>query len=341
MIDLSSDTATKPTTGMRQVMATAEVGDEQRGEDPTVNRLLQMVCSLLNKETALFLPSGTMCNCVAIKAHTHPGEAILVDRQAHILRSESGAAAFLSGVILEQLPSNRGRFTSDDVIAAIPRESVYVAHPHLLCVEQAHNHGGGSIWPLEQLSAVCETAHQYGLAVHMDGARLFNAVVATSILAHEYTKFCDSVWIDFTKGLGAPLGAVLAGSEAFIEKARRYKHIFGGALRQAGIVAAGCIYALENHIERLHEDHLNAQILGDGLGSIAGIQVEIPIETNMVFFNVSDTGLEPKDFLAAIEIHGVRMSVMGKRIRAVTHLNISSNDVEKAINVVWQVVKEA
>jgi threonine aldolase len=340
MIDLLSDTATKPTAEMRQAMYTAEVGDEQRGEDPTVNRLLQMVCSLLNKEAGLFLPSGTMCNGIAVKTHTQPGETILVDRQAHILRSESGGAAFLSGVIVDQLPSNRGRFTADDVNAAIPRETVYVAPPRLLCVEQTHNAGGGSIWPLEQLSAVCDTAHQHGLAVHMDGARLLNAVVATSILAPEYTKVCDSVWIDFTKGLGAPLGAVLSGTATFIERARRYKHLFGGALRQAGIVAAGCIYALENHIERLHEDHLNAHILGDGLGSIAGIQVEYPIETNMVYFNVSDTGLKPDDFLALIEKYGVRMGASGKRIRAVTHLNISGGEIEKVINVVWKIVRE-
>ena len=339
MIDLSSDTATKPTEAMRQAMATAAVGDEQKGEDPTVNRLLERVADRLGKEAALFLPSGTMCNAVAVKAHTQPGEAILVDRYSHILRSESGGPAFLSGVVVEQLPSNRGRFTPEDVAAAIPPDSVYVAAPRLLCVEQTHNFGGGAVWPLTQLQAVCDVAHQQGLAVHMDGARLFNAVVATDVPASEYAQLCDSVWVDFTKGLGAPLGAVLAGSRSFIESARRYKHIFGGALRQAGIVAAGCLYALDHHIERLADDHANAQLLAEGLQSIPGIKVETPTETNMIFFNLTD-GVSPTEFLAAIQNYGIRMGTIGDRIRAVTHLDISREDVEKTVEIAQKALKQ-
>lgn len=340
MIDLSSDTATKPTAAMREAIASAVVGDEQRGEDPTVNRLRAMVAEKLGKEDALFLPSGTMCNAIAVKTHTQPGDTILVDRQSHILRSESGGSALLSGVVIDQLPSTRGMFTPEDVQAALPAASVYIPPPRLLCVEQTHNFGGGAIWQLEQLHAVCEMARSHGLRVHMDGARLFNAVVATGIPAHAYAQQCDSVWIDFTKGLGAPVGAVLAGSADFIERARRYKHVFGGAMRQAGIIAAGCIYALEHHVARLAEDHTHAQVLAAGLNDIAGIVVEEPIETNMVFFDTTPAGISLDDFLAAIQQHGVRMSRIGSRIRAVAHLDISREDIAQAIAVVQAVVKE-
>jgi len=340
MIDLSSDTATKPTLAMRQAIAMAEVGDEQKKEDPTVNLLLEKVAELLGKEAALFLPSGTMCNEIAIKVHTRPGEAILVDCQSHIMRAESGGPALLSGVIVDQLPSNRGQFTPEDVIAAIPSDSVYVAIPRLLCIEQPHNFGGGTIWPLTQFQAVCNIAHENNLKVHIDGARLLNAVVATGIPAHEYARFCDSIWIDFTKGLGAPMGAVLAGSASFIEESRRYKHVLGGALRQAGIVAAGCIYALENHVDRLSEDHVNARMLAEGLQSISGVKVDSPIETNIVFFDTTEAGVEPASFLKAIQAHGVRMGSVGKRIRAVTHLDITSRDIEKAIDIAKLVIKQ-
>lgn len=340
MINLYSDTSTRPTMAMRQAMVNAPVGDEQKKEDPTVNRLLAMVADLLGKEAALFLPSGTMCNLVAVKTHTQPGDAILADRQGHVLRSETGGAALVSGVIVDQLPGVRGLFTPEDVRAAIPSPSPYVAMPTLLCVEQTHNFGGGTVWPLQQLQAVSDVAHEHGLAVHMDGARLMNAVVATGIAAHEYATPCDSAWIDFTKGLGAPLGAVLAGSTVFIEKARRYKHLFGGALRQAGIVAAGCIYALEHHVERLQEDHENAQLLAEGLSSIAGIRMDGAVETNIVFFDTSAAGIEPNQFLSAMKDAGVEMGAIGQRIRAVTHLDVNRQDVEQAIEIVNQVMAD-
>lgn len=338
MINLYSDTSTRPTAAMREAMASAEVGDEQKGQDPTVNRLLGMVADLLGKEAALFLPSGTMCNLIGVKTHTQPGEAILAHRQGHVLRSETGGAALVSGVIVDQLPGKRGLFTAQDVRAAIPSPSPYVAQPSLLCVEQTHNFGGGTVWPLAQLQAVSDVAREHGLAVHMDGARLMNAVVATGIAAHEYAKPCDSVWIDFTKGLGAPLGAVLAGSTSFIQKARRYKHLFGGALRQAGIVAAGCIYALEHHIERLQDDHNNAKLLAEGLSSIPGIKMDGPIDTNIVFFDTTAAGVPPNHFVSAIKQAGVEMGAMGKRIRAVTHLDVNRQDVEQAIDIVNQVM---
>ncbi len=340
MINLYSDTQTRPTMAMRQAMVNAPVGDEQKNEDPTVNRLLAMVAELLGKESALFLPSGTMCNLVAVKTHTQPGDAILADRQGHVLRSETGGAALASGVMVDQLPGVRGLFTPEDVRAAIPAPSPYVAMPSLLCVEQTHNFGGGTVWPLEQLRAVSDVAHEHGLAVHMDGARLMNAVVATGIAAHEYAASCDSAWIDFTKGLGAPLGAVLAGSTTFIENARRYKHLFGGALRQAGIVAAGCVYALEHHVERLQEDNANAQLLAEGLSSIPGIA---NIYTKFFFLGGGDTiaaGIEPNQFASAIKDAGVQMGAMGKRIRAVTHLDVNRQDVEQVIEIVGRVMAD-
>ena len=338
MIDLYSDTQTRPTPEMRQAIAAAAVGDEQKDEDPTVNRLLVMVAELLGKEAALFLPSGTMCNLIAVKTHTRPGDAMLADRLGHLLRFESGGAALASGVMVEQLPGVNGRFTPEDVVVAIPRRSHHDPVARLLCVEQTHNLGGGSIWPLEQLQAVAGVAHERGLAVHMDGARLMNAVVATGVPARTYAESCDSVWIDFTKGLGAPVGAALAGSAAFIEKARRYKHLFGGAMRQAGIIAAGCIYALEHNVERLREDHENAQILADGLRDLSGVEILKPVETNMVYFDTAGAGINTEEFLQRIEARGVRMGTSGHGIRAVTHLDVDRADVERAVEIISEVV---
>ena len=284
MIDLSSDTATKPSAGMREAIRTAEVGDEQKGEDPTVNRLLQMVAELMGKEAALFLPSGTMCNLVAIKTLTQPGETILVENLAHILRMESGGAALASGVIVDTIDSEHGQFSPQDVLRVVPAPLVYKPPATVLCVEQTHNFRGGTTWTVAELEAVGSVAHENGLALHMDGARLMNAVVACGEPARSFAAPCDSVWLDFTKGLGAPMGAVMAGSHEFIERARRYKHLFGGAMRQAGMIAAGCIYALQHNVERLQEDHDHAQLLADGLNGIAGVRVfEGPVSCDRFF----------------------------------------------------------
>jgi threonine aldolase len=317
---------------MREVMMRAEVGDEQAGTDPTVNLLLEKTADLLGKEAALFLPTGTMCNLVAVKTHTQPGQTILLDRLAHIMRMESGGAALASGVVLETLPSEHGQFLAQAVRDALfLPPSNYTPPPTLLCVEQTHNFGGGSVWALEDLTAVCDVAREHGMAVHMDGARLLNAVVASGISAADYSAVCDSVWIDFTKGLGAPMGAVLAGSRDFIEAARRYKHAFGGAMRQAGIAAAGCIYALDHHIERLQEDHENMQALADGLRAIRGIKVPERVDTNILFFSISSADMRAAGFEAVMRERGVLLSRLGSRLRAVTHLDVSSEEVERAI----------
>lgn len=335
MIDLYSDTLTKPTPAMRQAIATAEVGDEQKNEDPTVNRLLAMVADLLGKEAALFLPSGTMCNQIAVKTHTRPGDVIIADKMAHVVRSEGGGPAFNSGVQAELLDGDRGRFTTDQVTAVITAGNMYVPPTTLLCLEQTHNLAGGTLWPLAQMRAVCDAAHAHGLATHLDGARLMNAVVASGVAARDFAAGCDSVWIDFTKGLGAPLGAALAGSRDFIERARRYKHVMGGAMRQAGMMAAGCIYALEHHVERLADDHANARLLAAGLAQIPGVSVETAKpDTNIVFFSVKQTRLSAPVFVEEAQQAGVRMGAFGDRIRAVTHLDVSHDDIEQALTTI-------
>ena len=322
-IDLSSDTVTRPTAEMRAFMSQAEVGDEQRREDPTVNRLVEMVCELLGKEAAIFLPSGTMCNQIAWRVYCRPGDEILADQSAHTRHYEVGGAAALSGATISPIPGNRGIYTATQLKAAIRPASNYFPRTRTILVEQTANLAGGAIWPLETIKEVSRTAQQHGLTRHMDGARLLNAVVATGIPAQDYGTHFDSLWLDFSKGLGAPVGATLAGSKEFIEEAWRWKHQFGGAMRQAGIIAAGAIYALNHHVARLAEDHIHAQILAEGLSQIEGIVVEPP-ETNMVFFDVSDLNITAKLFNEASQPRGLRVLVAGPtRLRAVTHLDVS------------------
>lgn len=344
MISLTSDTETKPTYAMRQAIANAEVGDEQKGEDPTVNELQQRVADLLGKEAALFFACGTICNFVAIKTHTRPADVVLAEQMAHIIRAESGGAAMTSGVLMEPINSERGIFTVEAVEQALEKVGtapyLYSANPRLLCVEQSHNFGGGSVWQLDELRSVCSFSRQKGLATHMDGARLLNAVIATKTSAKDFAACVDSVWIDFTKGLGAPIGAVLAGTREFISEARRYKHIFGGAMRQAGIVAAGCLYALDHHVERLQEDHDNATYLARRLSEIEGITVRDTLpDTNIVFFDVSTLGLDQKMFLTLLQESGVKMGRVGNSIRAVTHLDVSRSDIDFAVDAIARVAK--
>ncbi len=346
MILLTSDTETKPTHAMRQAIASAEVGDEQKGEDPTVNQLLERVADLLGKEDAIFFACGTICNFVSIKTHTRPADVVLAEEMAHIIRAESGGAAMTSGVLMEPISSERGIFTVNDLERSLERVAtapyLYSATPRLLCVEQTHNFGGGSVWRLDELREVCEFSRQQGLVTHMDGARLLNAVVASQTTAKDFAACADSVWIDFTKGLGAPIGAVLAGTKEFISEARRYKHIFGGAMRQAGIVAAGCLYALDHHVERLQEDHDNATYLARRLSEIEGITVkDTKPETNIIFFDVSRLGLDKVMFLNLLQEHGVKMGAVGNSIRAVTHLDVSRTDIDFAVDAIAKVAKSS
>ena len=340
MIDLYSDTKTKPTPGMRAAIANAEVGDSQKDEDPTVLRLQDMVADLVGKEAALFLPSGTMCNQIALKTHTNHGETVIADRLSHTLISEAGAAGLISGVLFNTLDGNAGRYTPEQVIEAIQPGSRYESPTTLLWAEQTNVYGGGSIWPLDQLQAVAETARVYGLRTHLDGARLLNAVAETGISAADYAVGFDSTWICLTKGLGCPIGAVLAGSAEFIDEARGLQHKLGGAMRQAGIVAAAGVYALENHVERLADDHANARLLAAGLREIAGIEVlNDPPQSNMVFFSVEKTGLSVPEFLSATERQGLNLCPIAPgQIRAVAHLDVTGEDIEMALGIVETVV---
>ena len=339
-IDLFSDTITKPTQGMRKFMAEAEVGDEQQKEDPSVNKLVEMVCDLLGKEDAVYLPSGTMCNQIAFRVHCRPGDEIIMDDTAHTRHYETGGPAALTGAMTYPLAGKRGIFTAEQLEAAVRPASNHLPRSRVVLVEQTSNLGGGSIWPLDGIQAVCAAAHQHGMACHMDGARLLNAVAATGVKARTYAEPFDSVWIDFSKGLGAPVGAALAGSKGFIQEAWRWKHQFGGAMRQAGIIAAGAVYALNHHVERLAEDNENARILARGLAEIQGIDVE-PVETNLIFFDVSGMGVTAEAFDALLRKKGLRISVLGRtRARAVTHLDVSRNQVKEAIEIIRQVAKE-
>ncbi|HVZ08846.1 threonine aldolase family protein [Rhodopila sp.] len=338
-VNLFSDTQTRPSAAMKDAMMRAEVGDEQNGDDPTIQALCDRMAALLGKEAAMFLPTGTMCNQIAILTHCRPGDEILAHESAHIIANEGGGPAALAGAVVNGLRGARGMFDSAAVTAAL-REKRRNAPPQtLLAVEQTSNAGGGSVWPLAMLSDVLETGHANGLATHMDGARLMNAVVAAGVPAAEMVQGCDSVWLDFTKGLGAPLGAVLCGSAPFIDAAWRWKQRLGGSLRQGGICAAACLYALDHNIGRLAEDHANARVLAEGLGGIAGLAVEAP-ETNLVFFDTRGTGLTADELAARLRRHGVSISVVGRhRMRACTHLDVNAADIRQALEIVAEAVR--
>ena len=332
-VDLFSDTVTRPTPAMRRAMAEAEVGDEQLREDPTVNRLQEMVAELLEKEAALFLPSGTMCNQVAFAVHCRAGDEILLHEQGHPLLYEAGGPAAMVGAVLRPLPGPRGMFTAEQVRAAARPPVHYMPRTRVVSVEQTANIAGGACWPLARIEAVCAAARDLGLRCHMDGARLLNAVVSSGTPAARYAAPFDSVWIDMTKGLGAPVGAVLAGSGDFIEGAWVYKQRFGGAMRQAGIIAAAGVYALRHHVDRLADDHERARRLARGLAALPGIEVDADrVDTNIVIFEVTATGLGAEAFADRALAAGVRFTVIGPTTaRAVFHLDVPADGVDRAL----------
>ena len=336
-IDLVSDTATRPTDAMREAMAAAPVGDESRGEDPSVNALCRRVAELTGKDAAIFLPSGTMCNQIAILVHCRHGDEILTATDSHIVNSEGAGAAALAGAFIRELPSDRGMFEPAALLEAVqPKGYARAPRTSLMTVEQTHNAGGGSVWPLARLKAVSEAARAQGLKVHMDGARLLNAVIASGITARAFADAVDSVWIDFSKGLGCPIGAALAGSHAFIKEAWIWKLRLGGGMRQAGIMAAAGLYALDNHVRRLAEDHANAQLLAAALGDIPGIEIALrPVETNLVFFSLARANVTAERLGSELLGKGIRIGVDSPTLmRAVTHIDVSRADVLEAIDVI-------
>jgi threonine aldolase len=329
-INLYSDTQTKPSAAMKAAMMDPEVGDEQSGSDPTINALCERMAALLGKDAAMFLPSGTMCNEVAILTHCRPGDEILAHESAHIISSEGGAPGALAGAQVTGLRGAGGQFDVAAVEAALRPNSRYSLPQTLLAVEQTANLGGGTVWPLDRLNAVAELALARGMATHMDGARLMNAVVAAGIPAADMAAQYDTVWLDFTKGLGAPLGAVLAGGSAFIDAAWRWKQRVGGALRQGGICAAACLYALDHNIDRLADDHANALSLARALAQVPGLALEMP-QTNLVFIDSTATGVTADELARRLRQQGVLISVMGPyRARACTHLDVSHEQIVEA-----------
>jgi len=331
-IDLFSDTQTRPSRAMREAMANAEVGDEQLNEDPTVRELCAMVADLRGQEAALVLPSGPMCTDVAYRAHPRPGDEIILHETSHAVHYEAGGPAALAGVTLRTLPGEKGMFTPDQVRAALRSGAPHTQYSRLVSVENTTNAGGGAVWDVGALDAVAAVAHENGLSTHMDGARLMNAVVASGRPAADFARGYDSAWIDMSKGLGAPVGGVLAGSREFMADALRFKHQFGGAMRQAGIIAAAGIYALEHNVGRLAEDHANARRFARRIAQVDGVDVDADaVETNMVFFDVSRTGLGAPEVAARLLAQGVRIgAVSDRRMRAVTHLDVDAAGVEEA-----------
>ena len=336
MIDLRSDTLTRPTTAMRRAMMDAEVGDDLFGEDPAVRALEERTAEILGKEAAMFVPSGTMGNQIALRLHTSPGDQVLIEGGGHIFNTEAGAPGLLSGVVMRPLAGRRGVIGAELLRGALPVSRPYMvdtvlAPITLLCLENTHNASGGSVWPLDALRATARVASDHGLGLHLDGARIWNAAVASGEAEAEIAAQFDTVSVCFSKGLGAPVGSALASTTALIRRARRYRQAFGGGMRQAGIIAAGAHYALEHHRSRLHEDHLYANRLAEGLAEIPGIRIDPgSVETNIVRFELEED--DASAFAMRCFDAGVHLIPMGENVlRAVTHLDLESEDIDNAL----------
>ena len=336
MIELRSDTQTQPTPGMREAIATAVVGDEQKREDPTVNLLETRTAELLGQEEAVYLPTATMANEIALRLHGEPGDEVLAEEHSHILISELGAPAALSGFLTRPLPGVRGRLAPDQIRSAARLwDDRHTPMTRIVSIENTHNSSGGRVWPLEEVEAIAGTCRELGLRLHLDGARLFNAAVALGVPAARIAGHADTVTICLSKGLGCPLGALVAGSSELMVRARRFKHLFGGAMRQAGIVAAAGVYAFDHHIDRLADDHARAKRLAEGLAG-AGLPVEPDdVETNFVQLDVAPLGLTYSDALERLHQAGVGFSatIHPTLLRAVTHLGVTDDDIERAIEI--------
>jgi threonine aldolase len=345
MIDLRSDTVTRPTPEMRQAMAAATVGDDVYGDDPTVNELEARTAEILGKEAAVFVPTGTMSNQIAIRVQTEAGDLVLLDQAAHVVRSEGGAASAVSGVTAKHLPGVHGIFTADDVVNALgvphPFNPTTISpRPRLLTLENTHNGGGGTVWPLDGLRAVCAVGREHGLALHLDGARLWHASAASGVAERDYAEPFDSVNVCFSKGLGAPVGSLLAGSMAIVERARRFKQQLGGGFRQAGIIAAGALHALEHHRSDLVEDVRNARAFAGGLGKLEGVSVDLErVQSNIVRFRVD--ALAAGDFATRCHARGLHMLPNGTSgMRAVVHRDVGPAELGRALEIMEDVLME-
>lgn len=337
-IDLRSDTVTKPSPEMRKFMMEAEVGDDVFGEDPTVNELQDMVAKILGKEAALFVPSGVMGNQTAIKAHTEPGDEVIVEAESHIMNYETAAPSMLSGVQLYPIQGKHGVITVEQIKRAIRPSAYYMPRTRLICLENTHNRAGGTIFPIEEIKRIREFALENGIKMHLDGARLWNACVATGISPKEYAQYFDSVLVCLSKGLGAPVGSVVAGDREFIEKVRRYRKIFGGGMRQVGILAAAGIYAIKHNIERLKEDHEKAKFFAEEIAKLKVFDIDLEtVQTNIVIIGIEKTGKTPDEILKILKSNGVLLSSGSyMKIRAVTHLDVSMKDIKQAVEIFYK-----
>ena len=331
-IDLISDTVTRPTNSMLDAMMSADVGDDVFKSDPTVNKLQEMVASLFGMEDALFFPSGTMANQTAIKLHTQPGDKLFCDKWAHVYNYEGGGAAFNSGVSCKLIDGDRGMFTAEQLkVASAGRADIHVPYSSLVCVENTTNKGGGACWEFEELKKIKQVCIDNNLDYHLDGARLFNALVAKNETPKQYGELFDTISICLSKGLGAPVGSILLGTKEHIAKALRIRKLFGGAMRQVGFIAAAGIYALENNIERLADDHKKAKDIEQVLNTLSYIKKVEPVETNIIIFYVKDH-LNADDFISKMEEKNILLTPMGDgKIRIVTHLDFSDQMLEKLL----------
>jgi threonine aldolase len=341
MIDLRSDTVTVPTPEMREVMAKAEVGDDVYGEDPSINALQERGAEITAKEAALFVPSGSMANLVAVLAHTRPGDSVIMGEKAHTWLYESGGAVAVAG-ILPIIAGKGGTFNWEQAEGCALGGNVHMAPTTMVMMENTHNSGGGIIFPQEDIEEIGEKAGFWGFKTHIDGARIFNASIATGKSVKELAAPVDSVSFCLSKGLGAPVGSVLCGDKEFITRAHRFRKMLGGAMRQAGVLAAAGIYALDHHVERLKDDHDNARLLAEKLSEIGGVSIAMDtVQTNMVFMDVSENGLNAMECAAELKKKGVLVNGLGKRrIRAVTHLGVNRDDILEAAEIFKEVVKE-
>lgn len=340
LIDLRSDTVTRPTAAMRAAMAAAEVGDDVFDEDPTVHRLQERVAALLGKEAALYVPSGTMSNQICVKVHTQPGDELLCEATCHIYNYEGGAPAMVSGVMCRTIEGDYGILDLCQLEDKVRPNNEHFVRTRLVCLENTHNRGGGRVFPLEKLQAISEWAHRQGLAVHLDGARLWNAIVASGVPAAEWGRCCDSVSVCFSKGLGAPIGSALVGSREFVAKARRVRKMLGGGMRQAGVAAAAALYAVDHHLERLADDHRNARTLAEAIADTPGLRLDPPeVETNLVWFEVDSDLAAARDVAAALKQEGVLVHPAGPQtLRACTHLDVSAAQILQAAEKIRRAV---
>jgi threonine aldolase len=343
MIDLRSDTVTKPSPAMREAMARAPVGDDVYGEDPTVNRLQDMAAALVGKSAALFVPTGTMANQLSIRVQTQPGQEIVVESKSHIVRYEQGAAGALSGVQLHWVVGERGIMSAEQVETAMRPRDPHTVQTALICVENTHNSGGGAVYPVATIQQIHAVATKHGIPMHLDGARLFNAVAASGVSAAEYARLFDTVSFCLSKGLGAPAGSLIATNNThLLDKLRRFRRMYGGAMRQSGILAAAGIYALEHHIARLAEDHDHAKQLARALTKIPCVSLNPDhVETNIIVFDVRGHQLPPADLVAALKKEGLLLNAIGgTSFRAVTHLDISAQDIQQAGQIITRVLMQ-